>query len=421
MDLFVIELKRDEVILATFRRTRGALAFVEAQRHAGGADDLAALLGTVPPGERRVILALPPTQLFMREMEFPLTDRNKVRELLPLELKGETALDTDELVFDALPLGTGKFLAVWGRAKELADKVEVLKAAGLEPEIITASFLHWDALAPAAGTVAVTDREALAAFTDRTPIFFRALPANAGESEVGRTVAALEIAKGIAVDRVVHHGAAGGETEVSAELAGAFGDDAHAARDLAGAYAVAAATAEGAVLNLRRGPLAYTAGSEKLRKRLRVPLVLLGVLIVLAFAETGVRYRLASKDVASLDASIKNIYRQVFPSRQKPVDEVAELRAEIKRLEGAKTSSNVLAVLNQLAEAKGDDVTGLYEVNVEGNEVQAKGDAATFQATNNFKSRAAKYFDGGEITDNKSRPDGSVTFAYHGTWKGVAR
>ncbi|UFS71601.1 type II secretion system protein GspL [Geomonas sp. RF6] len=424
MDLFVVELKRDEVILATFRRNRGAVTFVEAQRHPNGEDDLAAVLRSVPPGtERRVILALPPTELFMRELELPLTDRGKVRELLPLELKGETALDTDELVFDALPLEPGKFLAVWGRAKDLAEKVALLKDAGLEPEIITASLFHWDTLAPAAGTVAVADGEALAAFSDRTPIFFRALPPHAGDEEVQRTVAALEIGKGVEVERVVRisHAFGGESAEVSAELAGAFGDDAHAARDLAGAYAVAAAVAAGKAVDLRRGPLSYTAGTEKLRRRLRIPLVLLGVLIVLAFVESGVRYRLVYKDVVSLDSSIKGIYRAVFPTRKKPVDEVAELRSEIRRLEGAKTSSNVLTVLNQLAEAKGDDVTGLYEIEVDGNEVRAKGDARSFQGTADFKSRAAKFFDGGEVTDNKSRPDGSVTFAYHGTWKGVAR
>ena len=40
----------------------------------------------------------------MREIELPISDRRKVRDILPLELKGETAVDTDELVFDALSL-----------------------------------------------------------------------------------------------------------------------------------------------------------------------------------------------------------------------------------------------------------------------------------------------------------------------------
>ena len=112
----------------------------------------------------------------MRELELPITDRAKVRELLPLELKGETAVDTDALAFDALPLGGGKFLAVWGRTKELSERIELLKGAGLEPEVVTASLFQWNKLAPAEGTIAVSDGEALAAFGDGAPIYFRALP-----------------------------------------------------------------------------------------------------------------------------------------------------------------------------------------------------------------------------------------------------
>lgn len=424
MDLLVIQLKRDEAILATFRKKRGIVGFVGAERHSlAGETELAEILQRQPAApDRKVILALPPEHLFLREVELPISDRDKVRELLPMELRGETLVDTDALVFDALPLADGRFLAVWGRIKELTDEIERLRAAGLEPEVVTASMFHWGKLAPAAGTFVVTDGEAVAAYRDRSPVSFRALRAGAGEAEVARTVTALEIAKGITAEKVLRY-APDAEERVAPtpELSEAFGDDSHAIVALAGAYAIAAAVADGTAVNLRRGPLAYTAGTAQLYKRLRLPMILAAVLVVLAFGEAGVRYYLVKKDVTSLDNTIKGIYREVFPARKKPVDEVAELKAEIRKLEGAKTSSNVMKLLKDLADVKGEDVTGFYETEIEGSDVRLKGDARNFQAATDFKNRAAKLFETSELGETKSRPDGTVTFSFRGKIKGVAR
>lgn len=428
MDMLIVQLKRTELVLASFKPRKGGANFLSAERHPlqGEEGELSRILKTslLAAGEQRVILAVPPSQLFMRELELPITDRAKVRDLLPLELKGETALDTDGLVFDALPLAEGKVLAIWGHAGELSSLIEILKEAGLEPEMVTASLFHWDRLAPAHGTVAVCDGEALAAFKDGGAIFFRALPANCGEAEIARTVAAVELARSVKVDKVISHAAdsqGGGGLSAVPGLFEAFGDDSRAAHDLAGAYAVAAAAADGSAVNLRRGALAYTAGTEKLYQRLRVTMLLAAALVLLVIAESGVRYYLVRKDLASLDRSIAAIYKEIFPARKKAVDEVSEIRSEIKRLEGAKTSSNVLQLLKDVAEAKGDDVGGIYEAEIIGTEVRLKGDAKSFQAANDFKTRTAALLDKGEVSETKSRPDGSVTFTLSGTMKGVTR
>ena len=429
MDILIVALKRDELTLASFRPKKGGVSFLAAERHplAGGPDELARILSAAAPlaGERRVVLALPPSQLFMRELELPLTDRAKVRALLPLELKGETALDTDALSFDALQLVSGRFLAVWARTKDLAEKIELLKGAGLEPELVTASLFHWDKLVSTAGTVAVTDGEALAVYREAKPVFFRAFPPGAGPEELDRTVAALELAHGVRIDRTVSYARGSRETEALAQgsqaLAEAFAGDAHAAHDLAGAFALAAAVAEGSTLNLRRGELAYTAGSAKLYRKLRLTALLAAAVLVLVFAESAVRYALAKRDLASLDRSISGTYKDVFPARKKAVDEVAELRAEIRKLEGVRTSSNLLKLLKELALAKGDDVTGIYETEVDGPEVRLKGEAKSFQAANDFKGRAGKLFDGAEVSEIKSKPDGSVSFSFRGKLKEVAQ
>jgi general secretion pathway protein L len=429
MDILIVALKSNELTLASFRAKKGGVSFLSAERHPlqGGDEELARILVDAAPatGERRVVLALPPSLLFMRELELPIMDRSKVREVLPLELKGETALDTDALAFDALQLASGRSLAIWGRTKDLSEKIELLKAAGLEPELVTASLFHWEKLVPAIGTVAATDGEALAVYRDGKPVYFRAFPPNSGPEELSRTVAALELSQGVKVDKTISYTRSTGETEVLAQgpkgLADAFEGDAHAAHDLAGAYAVAAAVADGSAINLRRGEIAYTAGNEILYRKLRITAMLAAAVLVLVFAESAVRYTLAKRDLASLDLSIKGIYKEVFPARKKSVDEVAELRAEIRKLEGAKISSNFLKLLKDLAVAKGDGVTGFYETEVDGPEVRLKGEARSFQAANDFKGRAGQLLDAAEVSEIKSKPDGSVSFSFRGRMKGVTK
>lgn len=437
MNYLIVQLTGNEVVIARFQHKRGALVFAGASRDTVDEEHpLAAMLAAASAGareEERVILALSPGLLFLREMELPIRDRRKLRELLPLELKGETAIDSAELAFDALPLEEGKILAIWGKRDGLAEKIALMADHAMEPEIVTASLFHWHSLLPEGenrGPVAITDGASLAVYRDDAPCYFRALGPGELETELSRTLAALEISKGMTVEKVFLHGAAArrsapltiGSREVAVlpvagEMATVFGDDITAARDLAGAYAVAHACCREEPVNLRSGALAYTAGQKKALKRLRLSLILAAACVVLLFAETGVRYFLVKRDLDSVNASIRTIYREVFPNRKKPVDEVSELRSEIKRLGGGAAGGSVLAMLNKLATAKGDDVTGLYEIEVEGDQLRVKGDARSIQAVNDFRTRTAALFTGAEVGEIKSRPDGGVSFVFRATAK----
>jgi general secretion pathway protein L len=383
--------------------------------------------------EERVVLALPSAHLFLREVDLPITDRRKLRELLPLELKGEIALDSEELVFDALPLGGGKVLAAWGKRHELAERIELMTDQRVEPEIVTASLFHWHTLLPEDkdGLIAITDGEALAVYDGGKPWFFRALGQGELGTELARTLLALEIGKGARAEKVLLHGDAARRSAdisegsplpvvlpVEGEMAAVFGGDAVAARDLAGAYAVVRACALEEPVNFRSGDLAYTAGRKKALKKLRFTMILAAACVILLVAETGLRYFLVERDLASVNNSIRGIYRQIFPNRKKPIDEVAEVRAEIKRLGGGATTGSLLATLKKLSESKGDDITDFYEIELDGDQLRARGDARSIQAVNDFRARTAALFAGAGVGEIKSRPDGSVTFVFQGTVKG---
>ena len=433
MNYLVLHVTGRALSFARFQKRRGALVFTGGARYPlDEGQPLTEILAQVKSAgvvQERIIVSLPASSLFLREIELPMTDRRKIREVLPLELKGETALDAEELVFDGMPLGDGKVLAIWTKRRELAEQIAMLTDAGLEPEIVTSSLFHWHALAGhVAGTCAVTEGDALAVYTDGKPIFFR--PLHSGEySEIARTIAALQLGKGIEVEKLLLHGGASrsltaapddiphAPVPIAGDLASAFPDDGEAPVELAGAYAVVRACMIGDEVNFRTGSLAYTAGDEKLRRKLRLSLALAAACILLIFAEAGIRYMLVKRDLASLNRSIGQMYKEVFPARKKPVDEVAELKSEIKRLGGGAATGTALAALNKLAEAKGDDITGIYEAEIEGGQARVKGDARSFQAVNDFKAKASASFSGAEVGEVKSRPDGSVSFLFRGTIK----
>lgn len=425
MFITVIQKKTAEFIISRFQVKRGALLFVRGVRHLlteedVSVDDILASWGAECQADR-LVLALPPTLFSLRELDLAVSDRKKCRDIIPLELKGETAADTDEPVYEALPLAGGRTAAIWVKQSLLAEELQLLAAHGLDPEIITCSMFNWQELLPdpCEGGVALTDGESVAIYRDRQPLFFRALP-KGGENPLAATIAAVELAKEVRVETIFSLGAPmPGTVELpyGGQLANAFPGDSAAAADLAAHYAMARELAFGDPVNLRRGALRFTRAGDNLKKKLRITGALAAALVLLVFAEAGVRYFILQRDITSLNSSIRAIYKNVFPTRTKAVDEVAELKAEIKRL-GATGSEGALAVLKRLTDAKGDEPREIYEVDFDGVQVTGRGYDRSAQGVNDFKTKAALQFGAFEVSEIKSRSDGSVSFAFRGTLKG---
>ncbi len=429
MFITVIQKKTDEFILSRYQRRRGTLQFVRGVRHRladtdVSCDDILATWAGECQGDR-IVLALPPSLLSIRELDLPVSDRKKCREILPLELKGELASDAEEPVFEALPLAGGKMAAIWAKQTVVAAEIKSLADKGLDPEVVTCSLFNWQNLLPEScdGAVAVTDGESVAVFLDKKPLFFRALP-QSGDSPLAVTLAAVELAKGVKVERTFTLGDFQPESLLETThlppgnaLAIAFPGDVAAAADLAPQFSMAMEFVTGESINFRRGLLSFTKTRDKFKKKLRLTYALAATVVLLVLAEAGVRYFIAQRELTSLNMSIGSIYKEVFPTRTKPVDEVSELKAEIKKL-GAAGSEGVLALLNKLTEAKGDDPREIYEVDFDGSQVSGRGYDRSAQSVNDFKTKAAQLFASFEVSEIKSRPDGTVSFAFKGTSKG---
>ena len=387
-------------------------------------------LAAVTKGETRTILSVPPRLLNLRELQLPITERAKIRAVLPFELAGETAQDDATIVCDAVALAGGGQLAGWAAQGQIADLIDTLTEAGAEPEIVTVSCLHWNLLLPpdSAETVAICDSSAVTVCRQGQLLFCRTLTGNSDDLE--RTLATLELTRNLQVDRVLLLDplllpfAATSERPIEPfplpdALKTPVSQDGLAPLTLAAPFATALAVCFGEPFNLRTGPLAWKQKNKRLLRTIRLPLILACVAAVLLLAEAGTRWYLLARDIASLNSSIGKIYRESFPNRKKAVDEAAELKAEIRRLEGNSLSPVILPFLRLLTEQKSAEINGFSEIDYDGSRFKVKGDARTSAAISTLRQKlvtAGWQVEQPEIT---SRPEGTVLFQLKGTRGGT--
>ena len=437
MDYLVIQVESQRVLAARFGVAGTSLSFSGAAEFALNEEQpLSAVAGRIAAGidgSPRIVLCLSATLFAQRTVELPLDNLNKVREVLPGQMQGETALPVEEAIFDALPLGSKRYLALWARKADLRRAIETFMEAGCEPQVVTSAPFAWSFLPGCPADAVVCDGAALAVISGDRVTFFRAFNADEPQKRIAATLAALELSGVTLPPQLVLFG------EQSAMFAEVFGlslpmerlkmPDAlaplfktdEAFQQLAGLLAVARACQAGALPDFRRSELAWTAGDNALLRKMTVTAALAAVAVILLFAYKGLQYWAVRTDLASLDKSIASLYREVFPGRTKVVDEVAEFKGEIRKLAGAKEGSSFLDVLNKLAEARGNTINGLYEAELEGGNLRVKGDARSAQAVNEFKSALAPLMATVELGEVKSRPDGSVAFTLAGTLKEVKK
>ncbi len=380
-------------------------------------------------GTPRVILCLSPALFAQRTIALPFNDLRKVREVLPVQLQGDIALPVEDLALEVLPAGEGHFLALWARKSDVSAAIAQFREAGIEPQVVTALPFALSKFPGIPSDCAVCDGSTLSLMNGGRMTYFRTFNSAVTDSMIAATLSALELSGVSLPPRLCLIGSAAHEltgcdtlpvpvetVEVPPELGQLFKND-ETFQQLAGLYAVAQAGFAGTLPDFRQGELAWTAGDARLRKKLIMTGVLTATVLALLFVNKGLQYRAAAADITSLNKSITAIYRDVFPARTKAVDELSEIKGEIKKLAGVESSSGYLDLLKKLADAKGTTINGLYEAELEGRSLRIKGDARSAQSVNDFKTTLAPLLVSSELGEVKSRPDGTVTFSLTGTLK----
>jgi general secretion pathway protein L len=384
-------------------------------------------------GSPRIVLCLSPAMFAQRVVALPFSDLRKIREVLPAHLQGEIALPAEEVVFDAVPAAEGQVLALWAKRVEIAAAVDVFRQSGCEPQIVTSAPFVWQHLPGIPSDCAVCDGTALAIFTAGRLSFVRVLDGADLKRQLHSTLAAVQLGGTQLPSRLFLFGqlidAASDMTSLPLEMERLKMPDDQATifrteevfQQLASLYAVARACHSGGLPDFRRGDLAWKTGAARLRKKVLLSVVLAVATVALLFISKGLQYRAASTDIASLNASISSIYREIFPSRTKAVDELAEVKGEIRKLSSTERSSSVLDVLRMLAEARGATINGIFEAELEGRTLRLKGDARSTQAVNEFRAALAGIMTMADVGEIKSRPDGTVSFSLSATIKEAAQ
>lgn len=425
MIIQVIQLSRQTVTCCRFRKSGSSLTPVTGFRHTfENQEELKAHISeSLQPlsEDTRTILALPAHLLTLRELQLPMQDRRKLRSILPFELASELVDTEQEIVCDALVLSDGTLLAGCCPVAEVRSYIHLLHECGVEPEVVTSAFLNWQHLpCPVEQSTpwALTDSEALMVCQDGHPLFVRALPEN--DNALTSTLTVLSLTKELEIANVFHLETVKVSSEIDTLLAlpevltkaNASGD--LPATALTSPLAVALAYQNGEIFNLRNGALSWTHKRTHQFKQFRIPVILAAIVLALLFTESALRWYLLSRDIRSLNTSISKIYREVFPSRRKAVDEVAEIKAEIRRLRQGSSDNATLAFLKLLAESKPDQVTGLTEIELDGQRFKIKGEAKVNSAVTALQQKlvaAGWKTDQPEFTN---RPDGSILFVLIG-------
>lgn len=424
MDYLVIQLAHDKVTAARFGVTGKGLSFAGAVDftldHEHDLARVAREIGAGVQGNPRVVLSLPPEQFAQRRIPLALADLRKVREVLPSLMQGETALPAEEAVFDALPADEGRCLAVWARRDEVRRMIELFRDGGCEPQVVTCPPCAWPLLPGCPDDAVLLGNGTMAVLSAGRVIYY----GPCGDVERARQIMAVLESTGVTMPQqmLLVGDLSGDETgELTAlplpERLGEVFRSEDNFRRFGPLAAIALACQAGRLPDFRRGDLAWTAGDAAFRRRLVVTCLLAAVAVVLLFAREGLRYRALKADIASLNGSITAAYREVFPSRPRAVDEISEIRGEIRKLSSGPGGSAFLDALKLLADAKGNGISGLYEAELDGKVVRIKGDARSSQAVGEYRSALVPLFASVETGEQKSRPDGGITFTLSATLK----
>lgn len=427
MIIQIIQLTDQQVTGCRFRQQAGTLIPITGfclpyQGHT----ELAGLLSAnLPPlsEDLRTVLALPPQLISLRELQLPISDRIKLRQVLALELSSDSPDEAIEIVADALPLaGEQRWLAGWADRSVVAELINLLATTGMEPEVVTCHSLCWQYLAPESEQpITLLDDNCLTVISQGQLLFSRITP-GAAALHCQRTLTSLELTHGIRSDQQYWLD----YPEVSslpglplpAELCCLPSQGDLKPEALISCLAIARAFQSGQIFNLRSGALAWKGTHNRLFKAFRLPMILGILTILLLFGEAGLRWYLLHKDITAINTSINQIYKGIFPTRSKAVDETGEVKSEIRRLQGDAAACNLLGFLHLLAQSKDDQINGFSEVEYDAERFRLKGDSRSNPAVSGLAQKltaAGLQVDQPELT---SRPDGSVLFTIKGRSKG---
>lgn len=390
----------------------------------GGVEEaLSGLLASI--GKRQtgqIFLGLPGTQLSIRVLSLPFSDRKRIDEVLPFEVEEEVFLKKrGDVIIEAVPLGDKRVLAVAVEKGLLRGYLDTFGKYGLEPRWIGSTLFSrgWLLKRFCDGMDGVLlDEGSITVMVKGEPYLFRPLRKEGWVEDIRLTLACLK-AEGVDIETFYCMGEGCNITEVTGP-----GKDIRPLtlpedypQEVAGALALAIHLQEDrdGVINFRKWEFAYTKETEAFRRYLIASGILSAIIVALLTVGVYIRYTNLTQRLDYWNITLKQVYQEIFPDDTRVVDSLYQMEAKLKGLEERASllegGVNALDMLKGLVSAKPPDIkVELYEVRLERDKIIAKGEAPSFEAVHRLREGLATNpgFRDVHLSEVKAKPQGAV-------------
>jgi len=379
----------------------------------------------IDPASCDIFVSVAPHSVILRVLDLPVSQRDKINEILPFELAGTLSVDVDEAVVDNIPVSEGRAIAVALEKKTLAEYLDAFSASNADPVWVgVAGFsiprLLYE-LEQTAATVAYISEDFMSVSVQGRPIFFNSY---SGPGGLRLSLKYLE-AEGVKIDAVRYTGLS--PEDITAILPGVAAAEVELPEGLdSGAAAVAAVALEvctehiGATVNFRKGEFENTRDATAFRKKLRLTLILAAALLVFVAGDFYIRYLTLNSELAAYKLAMKRSYTELFPGEKSPADELYQLSVKLKAVEkesevvsGGPVALELLKIFSDAASTDPAARVSVREISIAEGKLRANGEAASFEAANKFKEQLSvnARLKNVQLTDLKSKTGGGAAFS----------
>lgn len=389
----------------------------------GGVEEaLSGLLASI--GKRQtgqIFLGLPGSQLSIRVLSLPFSDRKRIDKVLPFEVEEMFLKKREDLIIEAIPLGDKRVLAVAVEKALLREYLDTFGKYGLEPRWIGSTLFSrgWLLKRFCDGMDgSLLDEGSITVVVKGEPYLFRPLRKEGWVEDIRLTLAYLK-AEGVDIETFYYMGEGCNITEVTG-----LGKDirpltlpGNYPQEVAGALALAIHLQETSVgvINFRKGEFVYTKERNTIKRHLTVSGFLSAMIVALLSGMVYIRYTNLTQRLDYWNVTLKQVYHEVFPDDTRVVDSLYQMEAKLKGLEERASllegGVNALDMLKGLVSAKPPDIkVELYEVRLERDKIIAKGEAPSFEAVHRLREGLVTNpgFRDVHLSEVKAKPHGAV-------------
>lgn len=426
----VIQIQADHVISTVFQETERGLLLIKGanQSYTSDQEMLAAIQNhatSLFDCEIRTLLALPPQAYHIKEVSLPIPDRAKLIEVLPAEINRDLGR-TEPIVVDVLPNTQEGHLAIWADQAIVSSYLDVVRQAGIDPEVVTCSQLCWQHLLPEKNTesVALLDAYAITVIKDTQPVYCRVSLQPIDQSFLDNSLTVLTLTNQTEITQIYSVNGILPQVNVPPLP---IPDDWYQSESFPidavsiylSSYAVACSYHAEEAINLRRGSLRWQGNGSRLYGRYRLTLLLLSALILASLFYTGLAWYQAFRELNATETMITQVIQTALPGKVTKGEEYAQIQSKIKQLRSVVGTSDTLKFLTLLAQYKPSTILGISDIDFDGNKCILRGEAQNSEAVQQLLVQLTKNGWKMEQPEITSRPQQSVLFTIRGSKGGM--